>query len=101
MPLTKEEQAQLDALTAKANEPPDRREEIHVRHTYDPDDESSVAKGYERGHLTDADLEGWGWKDLLAKLKAVSGGDDDDNDDGKGGKGGGGEPPKRKGYFGS
>lgn len=91
------------ALERELKPRPARQDTIGVNFVYDPDDEQSVTKGYERGHLTDDDLVSWGYNALLEKIKKLrvtdddkgkgKGGTDDDDDDRDRG-------PNRRGYFG-
>lgn len=94
--LEKLSPATREALERELKPKPDRRDAVAVNFTYDPDDEASVTKGYERGHLADEDLEQWGWGDLLAKLKKAAGAAGGDGGDGGNGDD---EPPRRRGYF--
>lgn len=75
---------------------PQRQDTIGVNFVYDPDSEESVTKGYQRGHLTDVDLEQWGWQDLLTKLRKVAGpGEEGGKEGGEDGE----RTPARRGYF--
>lgn len=81
-----------DAL-AKATAPkPERRDTIGVSFTYDPDDEGSVKRGYERGHLTADDLKEWGYDLVKLGLAKPEGEGGDGGDGGEGGDKGGRRP---------
>jgi hypothetical protein len=84
--LTTDEQAQLDALTEKANAPEDngggRMENVDVY--IDLSDEAAVKRGLSLGFLKAGDLEG----------------DEGEGDEGgEGGEGEGDSAPKRRSYF--
>jgi hypothetical protein len=105
MPLTEEEQKQLDALQRKAEEPdaPSSNRQDVVNITVDLSDEAAVKRALGLGLLRLSDVEG----DDDDDDQDNDDDDDDDQDDGGKGKGGGRRrkpkpetPPKRGGYFG-
>lgn len=85
--LTDDEQAQLDALSAKRDAPdePAASRGENVNYTIDLSDEKAVERALKLGLLRESDVED-------------NGGDEDaskDDDDGESRE----RPPKRKGYF--
>jgi hypothetical protein len=105
VPLTEEEQKQLDELQRKAEEPPSNRQEA-VQIVVDLSDPGAVKRALAHGYLTASDVND-DQDDDEEGDDDDEGDDQDDDEDSKGKSGGKGRrkpkpetPPKRGGYFG-